>query len=121
MKLVVSQFARIIHSTRYDTERVSGQKLVERCELVLIDGSRLVAYESTTGAKFKYSYQWMNEVNQTIYRWDNSTHFPQFDTFPYHRHIGEAEIAEPFPMVSFREVLQFITDQLIIQGGAVGQ
>ncbi|MFD2571382.1 DUF6516 family protein [Spirosoma soli] len=116
MKEVTSQFAGIIRSARFDTEQASGQKIVERCELVLIDGSRLVAYESRTGTKFKYSYQWMNEANQTIYRWDNTTHFPQFNTFPYHRHIGEAEIAEPFQIVSLNEVLEFITDQLATSG-----
>lgn len=112
MKEVVNPFAPVILSARFIIERASGQKLVERCELELIDGSRLVAYESRTGMKFKYGYQWMNKDDQTLYRWDNVTHFPQFETYPYHRHVGAVETAEPFPMVSLHEVLLFITDQL---------
>jgi len=112
MKEAVGQFTPIILSARFVTERASGQKLVERCEVELIDGSRLVAYESRTGAKVKYGYQWMDKDDQTIYRWDNATHFPLFDTFPYHRHNGPAEIAEPFPIISLNEVLRFIADQL---------
>lgn len=112
MKEAIIQFTHIILSTRFITEQASGQKVVERCELELIDGSRLVAYESRTGAKFKYGYQWMDKDDQTIYRWNNATHFPQFETFPYHRHAGAAETAEPFPIVSLYETLWFIADQL---------
>ena len=115
MKEIVGQFAPIIVSARFTTERASGQKLVERCELGLIDDSRLMAYESRTEVKFKYGYQWLNKDDQTIYRWDNATHFPQFETFPYHRHIGPAEIAEPFPRVSLYEVLKFVADQIAMQ------
>lgn len=115
MKEIIGQFTHIVLFARFTTERASGQKVVERCELGLTDGSRLVAYESRTGAKFKYGYQWMDKDDQTIYRWDNVAHFPQFNTFPYHRHIGVAEAAEPFPMVSLYEVLQFITNRLTMQ------
>ena len=113
MNDIVSEFADIVQSALFFTEQASSQKLVERCEIVFNDSSRLVAYESSTGAKFKYSYQWMNLANQTIYRWDNAGHFPQFETFPYHRHAGPGEIAEPFLKVSLHEVLRFIADQPI--------
>lgn len=82
MKEAVEPFAQFIQFSRFDTEQAT-QKTVERCELILTDGSRLMAYESTTGAKFKYAYQWMNSANETIYRWDNTPHFPQFDTYPF--------------------------------------
>ena len=117
MKEIVDQFMGIILSARFDTQRASDQKLVERCELEVIDGSRLVAYESKAGTTFKYGYQWMDANDQTIYRWDNATHFPQFETFPYHRHVGAAETAEPFPMVSLYETLRFIANQLTIEDG----
>lgn len=115
MKEVVDSFQNVIYSSRFDIEQAAGQKLVERCELILIDGTRLVAYESTTGSKFKYGYQWMNENDQTIFRWDNTAHFPQFATYPFHRHVGAAEQAEPFPMITLTQVLQFIADHLANQ------
>lgn len=112
MKEVVDEFAHIIRSARFDSESAATLKRVERCTLEFTDGSRFVAYESRTGATFKYGYQWMDAADHTIYRWDNATHFPQFDTFPYHRHVGESETAEPFPKVSLAEVLQFIASQM---------
>lgn len=115
MNDIVNQFSPIIRYAHFATERASGQKLVERCGLELVDGCRLVAYESRTGLKFKYGYQWMNKDNQTIYRWDNATHFPQLKTYPYHRHVGADETAEPFPMISLYEALRFIADQLATQ------
>lgn len=114
MNEVVSQFAEFIRSSRFDTER-AGQKTVERCEIVFKDNSRLVAYESVTGTKSKYAYQWMNPANETIYRWDNTPHFPQFATYPYHRHVGPSEIAEPFPIISLTDVFHFITEQITIE------
>lgn len=113
MNEVAARFSFIIRSSRFSLEQVANQKSVERCELFFTDASRLVAYESRTGAKFKYSYQWMDATNQTVFRWDNTTHFPQFNTFPFHRHTGPDEIPESFPMVTFEETLQFIADTLI--------
>ena len=79
-----------------------------------INGSSLRVFECTyydTG-NFRYGYQWMNEQNQTIFRWDNTPHFPQFDTFPAHRHVGAQEMGEPFAAVSLEDVLLFIASQL---------
>jgi len=112
MKEVAARFLSIVRSSRFSLERAANQKSVERCELIFVDASRLVAYESRTGAKFKYSYQWMDAANQAIFRWDNTTHFPQFDTFPFHRHVGSNETPEPHPMITFSETLQFIANQL---------
>ena len=108
MNEVVDPFMAIIHSTHFEIEKVSHQKLVERCTVVFVDGSRLAAYESRTGNKFKYGYHWMDRNDQTIYRWDNAAHFPQFDTYPHHRHVGMDEQAEPYPIMTLSEVLHFI-------------
>lgn len=107
MKEIVEPFTAIIRSTHFEIEKVPDQKLTERCTVVFMDGSRLAAYESRTGNKLKYGYHWMNEDDQTMYRWDNATHFPQFDTYPYHRHVGIDERAERWPFVTLSEVLQF--------------
>ncbi|MBC7571518.1 MAG: hypothetical protein H7319_17580 [Spirosoma sp.] len=56
MNEVAARFSFIIRSSRFSLEQVANQKSVERCELFFTDASRLVAYESRTGAKFKYSY-----------------------------------------------------------------
>ncbi|GAB3925147.1 toxin-antitoxin system TumE family protein [Larkinella terrae] len=110
---VIETFAAIVSTYQHTVENSPGTKTVERAQITFIDHSRLVAYESRKGDKFKYGYQWMNPDNETIFRWDNTPHFPEFTTFPFHRHIGSSEIAESFPAVSLADVLQFISDQII--------
>jgi hypothetical protein len=104
MNQLLIDFSAIITNHSFKMETSPGPKFIERYEFILIDGSRLVTYESRKGTKFKYSYQWMTEANRTIYRWDNTPHFSEFDTFPCHRHVGPDEIAEPFPFVSLANV-----------------
>ncbi|KAA9346990.1 hypothetical protein F0P93_25575 [Larkinella humicola] len=50
----------------------------------------------------------MTVDNQTIIRWDNTPHFPEFETHPFHRHLGSDEAPEAFPAIAFADVLQFI-------------
>lgn len=102
------EYAAIIDSCVFRPETGPGLKVVERYEIRFIDASRLLTYESRKGPKFKYSYQWMTPDNQTIYRWDNTPHFPEFSTFPHHRHVGPDELAEPFPAMTLAGVLGFI-------------
>lgn len=108
MNEIILQYEALILDFSTNREGVEGEKEIERCEIIFKDNSRLVVYEATQSSKFKYSYQWMNAQNKTIFRWDNTAHFPSFDTFPYHRHVGENEIAEPFQKVNLEAVLLFI-------------
>lgn len=112
MSLSVSDFAFIITDHSITVEEGPGQKRVERGEIIFVDGSRLVTYESRKGSRFKYGYQWMTTTNETIYRWDNTPHFPDFDTFPSHRHVGANEVAEPHTFVSLTDVLTFISQRI---------
>lgn len=112
MKEVIEEFTSVILKFTVHREGIKGVKEIERCQIIFIDATRLVVYQSVQGTKFKYSYQWMDSENRTLYRWDNTPHFPQFSTFPFHRHVGEFEIAEPFEQVDLKAVLEFITPQL---------
>jgi hypothetical protein len=112
MNDIIAQFAEIIQDFSTSKEGVIGEKEIERSIIIFTNNTRLVVYEATTGTKFKYSYQWMNNQNQTIFRWDNTPHFPNFSSFPFHRHVGQNEIAEPFPKVSLEDVLHFIENLL---------
>lgn len=112
MNELLIEFADLIDSQTLEQETGRGLKSIERCVFVFKDTSRLVTYESRKGSKFKFGYQWMTASNQTIYRWDNTPHFPDFETFPNHRHSGPDELPEPFPAVSLADVLAFIASQL---------
>ncbi len=112
MSLTVSDFSSVIVEYTTTTEDSPGQKRVERGRITFIDGSRLVTYESRKGSRFKYGYQWMNPADETIFRWDNTPHFPEFATFPHHRHVGADEVAEPHAFVSLVDVLTIIAQRI---------
>ena len=109
---IIENFSAIILDFSTSTEGVAGLKEIERCQIIFVDNSRLVVYQCKQPQRFKYSYQWMNPQNQTLYRWDNTPHFPNFSTFPFHRHIGKDEIPEPFQFVSFEDALIFIDTKI---------
>ena len=79
------------------------------------DGSILRTFESVffDSTNERYGFHWMNTQNQTIFRWDNIPHFPKFETFPFHRHIGANEIAEPFVRVNLEDVLLIVAQSLM--------
>jgi len=37
--------------------------------------------------KDKYSYHFMNENENLIFRYDNARHHPEINTFPHHKHL----------------------------------
>jgi hypothetical protein len=67
MNDIIAQFAEIIQDFSTSKEGVIGEKEIERSIIIFTNNTRLVVYEATTGTKFKYSYQWMNNQNQTIF------------------------------------------------------
>ncbi|QTA82642.1 putative Genome sequencing data, contig C327 [Desulfamplus magnetovallimortis] len=44
-------------------------------------------------SKIKYRYQYMNELMEQIFRYDNAPHHSNINTFPHHKHEKE-EIKE---------------------------
>ena len=58
--------------------------------------------------KRKYSYQWMQEDNCLIIRWDNSHYHNDIETAPFHKHVGESEDAKACEEMDLRKVLMVI-------------
>lgn len=69
-------------------------------EIYFNNGTRLVFLEvldASKTTKQKYSYHYMNQDNQMLFRYDNAKHFPKIKTFPHHKHTqnGVIESQEP--------------------------
>jgi hypothetical protein len=47
--------------------------------------------------KIKYRYQYMDENQQMIFRYDNAPHHHDIETFPHHKHEREDIKASPEP------------------------
>ena len=48
-----------------------------------------------------YSYQWLDENDNLIRRWDNTPHFPKLNNFPHHVHLTEGEVISGKPVNIF--------------------
>jgi hypothetical protein len=54
----------------------------------VIDGTVLFVHEIFRISSHKYSYHWQETDGKLIMRWDNSPHWKNVKTFPYHKHIA---------------------------------
>jgi len=68
-------------------------------KIEFIDRSTLFIFEFLLGKgekviKDKYRYNYLNEKNELIFRYDNAPHFPDFTTFPHHKHLNQDKVEE---------------------------
>lgn len=70
------------------------------------DGSILHITELQTPSYQKYSYHWQKENGEMLIRWDNSPHFKELKTFPYHKHNGSNVL--PSHRITVDEVIEEI-------------
>ena len=58
-----------------------------------------------------YSFHY-HKAGETVFRYDDSPHYPRFSTFPHHRHVGKEEIAYASPPPTVEEVLKEVEQTL---------
>lgn len=79
--------------------------------LLFANGYRLEFIEvkdTDRPSKIKYRYQYMDQKNNCIFRYDNAPHHGHIATFPHHKHVGEdiEESTEPTLMDVLLEIAQ---------------
>lgn len=84
--------ASVLKKKRYNAKKgfVSGA-------LIFDSGNRLEFIEVKDvdqSSKSKYRYQYMDQQNACIFRYDSVPHHRDIATFPHHKHIGEEIIVE---------------------------
>ena len=66
--------------------------------------------------KLEYVYHYQDGQAQLVFRYDNSPHHPEIDTFPHHKHVmtsdGKEELIEPAVAPTIRAVLQEVEQTL---------
>ncbi|MCY7349661.1 MAG: DUF6516 family protein [Cytophagaceae bacterium] len=110
MKTILDSFSSAIKTSRQLLDESDGERRAVKWEVVFMDDSRLIAYESSASfsGRFKYNYHWMRPENELLIRWDNNPHYQHLSTFPHHLHAGsdpEARVSEP---MTLQKVLPFI-------------
>lgn len=89
MKEILDEFSHIIKAVEFSSsvEKYGFQFL--KVKLRLVDGSSLRVWEKRSkGSLKRYSYYWLDEIDNQIIGWDNAPHHPEVETFPNHKHVG---------------------------------
>ena len=81
------------------------------------DGSRLaVRLVVNTSSDYpdwnRYSFQYMSEEAETVFRYDDSDHHPELPNFPHHKHEGADEGVLGVHRPTVRQIRNEIADHL---------
>jgi hypothetical protein len=98
-----------VYVERYEEEVLSSKRINLRLRIRFKSGATIEISEAVVVIKesispLGYRYHFKNLDNQTLFRYDNTPHFPKFDTFPHHKHIQTKVVASEKP--SIREVIE---------------
>ncbi len=111
----ISLFDNIISIYTLTIKNYSSTKGYISGELKFIDDSRLSFKEikdTEQKTKDKYAYNYLDEKNGLIFRYDNAFHHPEISTFPHHKHVSNKIIdsEEPELIDILIEISKFIND-----------
>ena len=110
MREILDEFTDIIKTIEFSstTARYGFQFL--KMGLRLIDGSSLRIWEKRfRGSLQRYSYYWLDELNNQIIGWDNAPHHPEIKTFPHHKHIDGKPLPSKDKLI---DVFKYIAGRL---------
>lgn len=71
--------------------RFDNGNLLEINEAVIVENNRL----TTLG----YRYHFQNAANKLLFRYDDTPHFPELETFPHHKHTETDVIGHDKPQL----------------------
>ncbi|MCF6157613.1 MAG: hypothetical protein E3K32_03355 [wastewater metagenome] len=110
MKEILNEFTHIIKEIESSlTIEKYGFKFL-KMKLRLTDGSSLRIWEkSFADCLQRYSYYWLDEVNNQIIGWDNAPHHQDMETFPDHKHVSGRVLSSNDKLI---DVLKFISERL---------
>jgi hypothetical protein len=106
---LITKFPELIVNVqvqRFRKERHSYQLIAE---LTISDYSVIFVkeYLFPTGQR-KYAYHWQGKDGSFFGRWDNSSHWPDLDTFPHHYHDGKEDKVYRSDIRELKDVLSYI-------------
>ncbi len=91
----------------------NGNNLRFRMIITFKNASKLHVKEIIIdGKKRKYGYQWVDENDNLICRWDNAPDWPNIPGFPHHKHYQTEENVLPSENVEFSTILKEIIEML---------
>lgn len=106
-------FSDIIQSYEVVQYDVAGASSRLKISIVLNDSSELHVRDIVIDGQLrKYAFHWQDSVGHLLLRWDNAAHWPQINTYPHHKHVGETGEVAASDAVTLEEVLAVIRKQM---------
>jgi len=93
---------------RYEEEILTADRINLRIRIRFQTGHMPEINESIIGEKSQiihlgYRYHFQDAKNNMVFRYDNTPHFPELDSYPHHKHFYDGVI--PFDQPSIVEVI----------------
>jgi len=112
MQDILSQYYDIIQSYQILQDEITETGRKFKIKINFINSTKLEGREFLFPDKRNYSFQWMNEDNSLIIRWDNAEHHRNLDNFPHHRHTSNNQQVESSIEITLAEVLLYIKNEI---------
>ncbi|MGR3177947.1 MAG: toxin-antitoxin system TumE family protein [Candidatus Anammoxibacter sp.] len=110
MKEILDEFAHIIKEVESSSTVEKYEFKFLKMKLRLVDGSSLRIWEKRVGDFLqRYSYYWLDELDNQIIGWDNAPHHPDIETFPDHKHVAGKSMVSRDRLI---DVLKYIASRL---------
>jgi hypothetical protein len=114
---ILARFSDIIHTYEVIQYEVAGLHARLKLKIRLVNGSELYVRDTLLdGQQRKYAFHWQDSTDGLIARWDNAAHWPEIETYPHHKHVGEEARVVPSEATTLEEVLAVIQANLRQQG-----
>jgi hypothetical protein len=106
---LLARFADILRSYEIVQYEVAGPHTRLKLKIAFVTGSELYVREIVLdGQHRKYAFHWQEGSGRLIARWDNAAHWPEIETYPHHKHVGESGRVIASEATNLEEVLAVI-------------
>jgi Family of unknown function (DUF6516) len=106
---VLACFSDIIRSYEVVEYEIADLNSRLKLNIVFANGTELSVRDILLdGRRRKYAFHWQEGSGRLIARWDNAAHWPEIETFPHHKHLGEAGQVVASEGTTLEEVLGVI-------------
>jgi len=89
---------------RYEEEILAANRVNLRIRIrflsrYLLELNESVIVEAEHIRHLGYRYHFQNSENNLVFRYDNTPHFPEINTFPHHKHLKDNVVAVDKPSI----------------------
>ena len=94
-----------IYVERYEEEHLTSNRINLRIRIRFASGYLLelnesVIAEHTAIRHLGYRYHFQDRGNKLVFRYDNTPHFPDLESYPHHKHLSDKVVAADKPSIS---------------------